>query len=141
MHHARYTPRVSDFLDDKRREIAGRLKELKPLVGEYQRLSVAAAVLDGVGRGGGPTASAAPKRPSAVRKPRAAGRRGRPTGTGKRAEQALDGVKAEPGITIVDLADRLGIKPNYLYRVLPQLAAQGLVEKRGPGWHPTDTSP
>jgi hypothetical protein len=27
------------------------------------------------------------------------------------------------------------IKPNYLYRVLPQLQKDGKVRKRGSGWH------
>ncbi len=30
------------------------------------------------------------------------------------------------------------IQQNYLYRVLPGLAQDGLVEKRGRGWHPKD---
>ena len=28
------------------------------------------------------------------------------------------------------------IKPNYLYRILPSLEADGLVRKDGKGWHP-----
>jgi hypothetical protein len=34
-----------DFLDEKRSEIGARLKELKPLVEEYQRLEAPAAAL------------------------------------------------------------------------------------------------
>ena len=30
----------------------------------------------------------------------------------------------------------MGIKQNYLYRVLPGLADDGLVEKDGRGWRP-----
>ncbi len=30
----------------------------------------------------------------------------------------------------------MGIKQNYLYRVMPELASQGLVLKSGRGWHP-----
>jgi hypothetical protein len=30
----------------------------------------------------------------------------------------------------------MGIKPNYLYRVMPQLQKDGKVRKRGNGWHP-----
>ena len=41
---------MPDFLDEKRREIAARLKELKPLVDEYARLEAADAALDGVVR-------------------------------------------------------------------------------------------
>ncbi len=40
---------MTDFLDEKRREITDRLKELKPLVDEYHRLEAAASALAGVG--------------------------------------------------------------------------------------------
>ena len=40
---------MTDFLDEKRREITDRLNELKPLVDEYSRLEAAAAALSGVG--------------------------------------------------------------------------------------------
>jgi hypothetical protein len=40
------------------------------------------------------------------------------------------------GITISELADSMGIKANYLYRVLPALEADGKVKKRKKGWHP-----
>ena len=33
---------MTDFLDEKRKEITDRLKELKPLVDEYARLEAAA---------------------------------------------------------------------------------------------------
>ena len=33
-----------------------------------------------------------------------------------------------------------GIKQNYLYRVLPGLAADGLVVKEGRGWKPKDAA-
>jgi hypothetical protein len=29
----------------------------------------------------------------------------------------------------------MGIKQNYLYRVMPSLAEEGLVQKSGRGWH------
>ena len=34
----------------------------------------------------------------------------------------------------------MGIKQNYLYRVLPGLASDGLVEKDGRGWRPKTAS-
>ena len=40
---------MTDFLDEKRREITDRLKELKPAVDEYARLEAAASALAGVG--------------------------------------------------------------------------------------------
>ena len=39
------------------------------------------------------------------------------------------------GITIPELADAMGIKQNYLYRVMPGLAEEGKVTKSGRGWH------
>ena len=142
---------MADFLDEKRSEIAARLKELRPLVDEYRRLEAAAAALDGVpanetsSRG---TATAAVGRrartQSAPKRPKAngsgTGRRGRPKGTGTRGAEALALVRAKPGITIPEIAEQMGIKQNYLYRVLPGLADDGLVKKDGRGWHPKDAA-
>jgi DNA-binding IclR family transcriptional regulator len=68
------------------------------------------------------------------------GRRGRPKGSGTRGAEALALVKASPGITIPEIAEKMGIKQNYLYRVLPGLAEDGLVKKDGRGWHPKDAA-
>jgi hypothetical protein len=129
---------MADFLDEKRKEIQARLKELKPLVEEYTRLEAAERALSGVGTNGTatPAGSAAP----ATRRRRSSGsagsgRRGRPRGSGTRAVQALELVKARPGITIPELAEAMGIKQNYLYRVMPTLAEEGKVTKSGRGWH------
>jgi len=122
---------MTDFLDEKRKEIEGRLKELRPLVDEYNRLEQASAALQGVGGNG--ARSTTRRRGSSAR--RGTGRRGRPRGSGTRAIQALELVKAQPGIKIADLADQMGIKANYLYRVMPTLESEGKVAKRGGGWH------
>ena len=118
---------MADFLDEKRREIEARLKELRPLVDEYNRLEKAASALAGVGGNGRAT--------KAPRGPRRRGR-GRPRGSGTRAKQALELVRARPGITIRELADAMGIHANYLYRVMPTLESEGQVVKRDRGWHP-----
>jgi hypothetical protein len=121
---------MADFLDEKRREIEARLKELRPLVDEHDRLQKAAAALAGVGNGGARQARGS--RAGATRRRG----RGRPRGTGKRAQQALELVRARPGITIRELADAMGIHANYLYRVMPTLESEGKVVKRDRGWHP-----
>lgn len=133
---------MADFLDEKRREIDARLKELKPLIEEYERLEAAAAALAGIS-----ASSASASRPRRRRQARAAtskrksvaagtgGRRGRPKGS-KRADEALALVTAQPGITIAEIAEHMGIKQNYLYRVLPSLASEGHVKKDGRGWRP-----
>jgi hypothetical protein len=149
---------VTDFLDEKRQEIAQRLKELKPAVDEYNRLEAAASALQGVG-GSSATATAAPRRrgpgrprgsvnrkaaartapAKATRKKagRPAKRRaGRRKGSGTRAAEALSFVQGQPGITIPELAAKMGIKQNYLYRVLPGLEQEKRVSKQGRGWHP-----
>jgi len=65
--------------------------------------------------------------------------RGRPRGTGNRAQEALKLVHAHPGITLQDMAKRMKIKANYLYRVLPQLEKDGNVTKRDKGYHPPES--
>ena len=50
---------VADFLEEKRKEISQRLKELRPLVDEYHRLEAAERALSGVD-GRPATAAAAP---------------------------------------------------------------------------------
>jgi predicted Rossmann fold nucleotide-binding protein DprA/Smf involved in DNA uptake len=134
---------MADFLDEKKREIAERLKELRPLVEEFNRLEAAQRALEGVGAEGRARASSPATTPRR-RRPTGggsssggnSGRRGRPRGTGTRAKEALALVQEQPGITIPELAERMGIKQNYLYRVLPSLEQEGLVSKEGRGWHP-----
>jgi hypothetical protein len=129
---------MADFLDEKRKEIQARLKELRPLVDEFRRLEAAERALSGVGNSsGGGTATAAPRR---ARRGSGTGRRGRPRGTGTRAQEALKLVTDRPGITIPELAEAMGIKQNYLYRVMPTLAEEGRVVKSGRGWHLRDQS-
>jgi hypothetical protein len=176
---------VSDFLDDRRKEITDRVKELKPVVDEFNRLEAAAVALAGVigsaASEAGSVAVAAvtrrrkkgpgrPRRSSTRKKaakaaaastpaagtpaeverkkpgrPKGSGKKvgrpkarrgGRPKGGGKRATQALSLVRGQPGITIPELARKMGIKENYLYRVLPGLEQEGKLEKKGRGWYP-----
>ena len=129
---------MADFLDEKRKEIQGRLKELKPLVEEYERLEAAERALSGVGGSAAPRArtASAPARRRRSGAKSGGGRRGRPRGSGTRATEAEALVRSRPGITIPELAEAMGIKQNYLYRVMPTLAQEGRVAKSGRGWHP-----
>jgi hypothetical protein len=136
---------MADFLDEKRSEIGARLTELKPLVDEYERLQAAAAALDGVpptnGNGTMPARRpAAGAAASGTRRAKPSRGRGRPKGSGTRGAEALTLVRSKPGITIPEIAEQMGIKQNYLYRVLPGLAEDGLVRKDGRGWHPKDAA-
>ena len=50
---------------------------------------------------------------------------------GTRADQAVKLIKANPGITAAEVAKKMHIKPNYLYRVLGDLQKEGRVKKSG----------
>lgn len=127
---------MADFLDAKVREIEERLQELRPLIEEFHRLEAASAALEDVSLGGGVPPARRRRAPAA----NGTGRRGRPRGgrggENTRAAQTVELVRTQPGITIPELAGHMGIKPNYLYRVLPQLADEGKVRREGKGWHP-----
>jgi hypothetical protein len=134
---------VSNFLEEKRNEITERMRELEPLIEEYRQLEAAVKALAGVNTHPTtptPRVRVARSRPSANGsggRSSAAKRRGRPRGSGTRARQALELVGSRPGITIPEMASEMGIKQNYLYRVLPTLAEDGKVVKRDRGWHAT----
>jgi len=135
---------MPDFLDEKKREIRERLKELRPLVDEFHRLDAALQALEGVGATPAPSAPAprrAPQRRSAPANGNGPARRGRPKGSGPRAQEAMELVRKRPGITIPELAEAMGIAQNYLYRVLPGLQKEGKVRKEGRGWHLMETAP
>ncbi len=124
---------MPDFLDEKRKEIQARLKELRPLVDEFHRLEAAERALSGVDTT--PATAAASPRRTRRSSGSSNGRRGRPRGSGTRAQEALKLVRERPGITIPELAEAMGIKQNYLYRVMPTLAEENRVVKSGRGWH------
>jgi CRP-like cAMP-binding protein len=142
---------MADFLAEMQNEIASRIAKLEPAVAEHRRLQDAAAALTklngsatgagqtrGRGRPRGTTKRAAAKRTSSAKAPKAAsrGRGGRPKGSGTRAAQALALVQEQPGITIAQLAEKMGISKTYLYRVLPGLQKDGKITNQGRGWHP-----
>jgi CRP-like cAMP-binding protein len=141
---------MADFLDEKRREMQERLRELRPLVDEFHRLEAAVAALDGVGtqpapgvaarRRGSGGGSGSSRGSGSSSGNGGNGRRGRPRGTGTRGRQALELVQSNPGITIPEIAEQMGIQQNYLYRVLPGLQKEGAIRKEGRGWHPMENA-
>jgi len=119
---------MADFLKDQVAAIDNRLKELRPLHDEYLQLQKAREALAGVG-------TTAPRRG----RPRGSGtgttRRRRRRRGGTRAEEALGLLRQNPGMTVRELSERMKIKhPNYLYRVLAGLEADGAVKREGKGW-------
>jgi hypothetical protein len=129
---------VPDTLTQLRKDLEKRLRELEPLVQEHAHVRQALDALKGAGaRIHRPASNGARPHRSAASST-AGARRGRPGGTGARAQEALKLVRSHPGITITEMAKRMKIKPNYLYRVLPTLEKAGHLIKRGKGYHPTE---
>ena len=128
---------MASFVETTLKDIDTRLRELKQ---EVERLEAARAALGGARRGPGrPRGS---RNTPGTRAKRTGARRGRPRGRrsgGTRANQALDLVRSRPGITIPQIAEAMGIEPNYLYRVMPRLATDGQVKREGQGWHPASS--
>lgn len=125
---------MSDFLAEKRDEIQARLDELAPLIAEHERLQRALDALDGVD-----TSSGSSKRSSSSKDGGSRGA-GRPRGSGERSRQALALLRQEPGLGAAEVARRIGVHPNYAYRILPGLEEQGLVEKKERLWYPKDAA-
>jgi predicted transcriptional regulator len=135
------------FVDTAVKDIDERLRELHD---EVSRLEAArSALTNGQRRPGRPRGASVRTGPSTRTTRARTGRRanaGRPrtgsTGRGgnTRAVQALDLVRKQPGITIPELARAMKIQPNYLYRVLPQLASNGEVKRDGQCWYPASSS-
>jgi hypothetical protein len=128
---------LAGFVDSTVKEIDDRLRELKE---EVSKLEAARSALVGTRRGPGRPRAARPAAATTTTRRRTTGRRpGRPRGRsrgGTRANQALELVRSQPGITIPQIAEKMGIEPNYLYRVMPRLLSDGQVKREGQGWHP-----
>jgi hypothetical protein len=125
---------LAGFVDSTVKDIDNRLAELKQ---EVTKLEAARDALVGTRRGPGRPPGSANRTPPTRRR---SGRRpGRPRGRrggNTRANQALELVRSQPGITIPQIAETLKIEPNYLYRVMPKLVEDGSVKRDGQGWHP-----
>ncbi len=124
---------MAGFVDSTVKDIDNRLAELKQ---EVTKLEAARAALVGARRGPGRPPGSVNRTPTRRRAGRRPGRpRGR-RGGNTRANQALELVRSQPGITIPQIAETLKIEPNYLYRVMPKLVEDGSVKRDGQGWHP-----
>jgi hypothetical protein len=116
---------TSDALTQARTLLQERLRELED---ERAQVEKALADLGGPRRG--------PGRPRGSRSRAGGGRRRRRRRGGTRADQAVKMVEAEPGISAGEVAKRMRITPNYMYRVMGELQKEGRVRKKGRGYHP-----
>jgi hypothetical protein len=129
---------MADFLTEQRNAIDNRLKELRPLYEEYLQLEQAKEALEGVGstRRRGPGRPPGSRSTGARRASSGNGRRRRRgRGGANRADQVLGVIRENPGISVSEIGDRLGMKQkNYLYRVVGNLQSEGAVKKEGRGF-------
>jgi sugar-specific transcriptional regulator TrmB len=131
-------PSTTNVLDEARGLVERRLAELDE---ERRRLERALAELGGKvkrspGRPRGSASGTRPKASSSASSAAPKKRRRRRGGT--RADQAVDLITSQPGISASDVAKTMKIKPNYLYRVLGDLEKEGRVKKDGRNYHPAD---
>jgi sugar-specific transcriptional regulator TrmB len=125
-------PSTTNVLDEARQLVQKRLADLDE---ERKRLERALAELGGKitkrapGRPRGSSNATKPATGTAT--PRRRKRRG-----GTRADQAVNLISKQPGISASDVAKQMKIKPNYLYRVLGDLEKEGRVKKDGRQYYP-----
>ena len=130
---------MADFLTEQRAAIDNRLKELRPQYDEYLQLEKAKEALQGVGapRRRGPGRPPGSRSTTTRRASSGNGRRRRRRGRGgaNRADQVLKVIRENPGISVSEIGDKLGMKQkNYLYRVVGNLQSEGAVKKDGRGF-------
>jgi DNA-binding IscR family transcriptional regulator len=127
---------LPDFVDTALKEIDDQIRALKD---EATRLEAARAALTGGSRRSGRRVTSSTvrtrSRSTSRRDGRSAAAPRTPRGGNTRANQALELVRKQPGITIPEIAQAMKIQPNYLYRVLPRLASEGEIKRDGQGWH------
>jgi sugar-specific transcriptional regulator TrmB len=125
-------PSTTNALDEARELLERRLADVHD---EARKLERALAELGGKakrspGRPRGSASKASTKASSGAPKKRRR-RRG-----GTRADQAVELITSQPGISASDVAKTMKIKPNYLYRVLGDLEKEGRVKKDGRQYYP-----
>ena len=130
---------MADVLSKIRSDLEKRLHELEPLIEEHAQVRKALDALKSAGAHAEQKVKSAVKRTRSAKTGTATRRRGRPPGTGGRAQEALKLVHEHPGITLAEMAKRMKIQANYLYRVLPQLEKDGKIKKRDKGYHPPES--
>jgi sugar-specific transcriptional regulator TrmB len=122
----------SNHLDVARDALERTIRELEDQIKQAEQ---ALAALGGkaVRRGPGRPRGSAKKATTGA----AAPRRRRKRRGGTRADQAVNLIESQPGISASDVAKTMKIKPNYLYRVLGDLEKEGRVKKKGRQYYPT----
>lgn len=114
---------VSSAVDQAAALLKERIAELEGELAKVQR-ALASLTEGREGRRG-------PGRPRGSRSTGARTRTRRRRRGGTRADQAVALIKANPGMSASEIARKMKIQPNYMYRVLGDLQKEGKVKKSG----------
>lgn len=117
------------MLEDRRAELQNELQNIEDAIAALGGKAPATRTTTRTRRAASRPAPAAAA-PAAPASPTPAPRRRRRRG-GTRSEQAVKLISEKPGLTASQIATQLGIKPNYMYRVLGELESEGKVRKDG----------
>jgi sugar-specific transcriptional regulator TrmB len=128
----------ANFFDEARDALERTVKELRDQLTQAEEALEklgGKATRRGPGRPKGSTRKSS-RGGSAAGSATATPRRRRKRRGGTRADQAVQLIEQQPGISASDVAKKMKIKPNYLYRVLGDLEKEGRVKKDGRQYHP-----
>lgn len=117
-------------VEDARHLIVARLQEIENEAGALKRALKALAGVEPFKRqrrGSGSRSRAQAGKPKTRRKRK----------SGSRLDQAVAIIERQPGITASEIAKKMKIKPNYLYRVLGEAVKEGRVKKDGRSYSPS----
>jgi hypothetical protein len=131
-----------------RERVVARLRELEPLVREYEELKLAAAEMGiDVNKNFAESPRGGPAKPAA-RRPRGRARSGQRRATRAAArspeppaqdlgDRVLQAVSADPGKTVAEYARALDLAPTAIYRPVRELATSGAIVKRARQLYPS----
>lgn len=135
------------MLEKRRSELQGEIADVEKAItalGGKVRKQAGAAASRATGRRGrkpgrprGSSTSTRGRGSTAAKSTGTAKRTRRKRKGGTRSDQAAKMVSDNPGLSGTEIATRLGIKPNYMYRVLGQLENEGRVRKDGRKYYPS----
>jgi predicted Rossmann fold nucleotide-binding protein DprA/Smf involved in DNA uptake len=116
--------KARSLLEERRRELTAELAQI-----EQALAGLGSSRRRGPGRPRGSTATAR------------SGKRRRRRRGGTRADHAVKHLEKNPGATASEIAKAMGIKPNYVYRVMSELEKDGRVRKEGKGYQLASAAP
>jgi hypothetical protein len=126
---------LADEVRTVRQRVEARLRELEPLVREYDELRALASELGiEVPEHADPVAAdAGTEERASSSGPRRRRARGNTVSDARRDERLLEALRSNPGATAAELATVLGVSATSLYRPIRDLTSSGSVVKRGRG--------